>query len=74
MLECQPSGSRPSDLSEKQAKQIEQLVKERAAREPPVHGLDSRGLKKPAYVSMKMVRRAALKTAFEARRRAGAAT
>ena len=74
MLECQASGCRPSDISEKQAKQIEQLVKVRAAREPPAHGLDARGFKKPAYVSLKMVRRAALKTAFEARRRAGAAT
>ena len=74
MLECQPSGCRPSDLSEKQAKQIKQVVTDRAAREPSVHRLDCRGNKKPSYVSMRMVKRAANRTALEARRRAGAST
>ena len=74
MLKCQASGCRPSDISEKQAKQIEQLVKVRAVQEETEHAQDARGFKKPAYVSLKMVRRAATRTANEARRRAGAAT
>ena len=72
MKECQASGCRPSDITEKQAKQIGQLVKVRAGREPPAHGLDHRSFKKPAYVSLKMVRQAAARTANEARRRARA--
>ena len=73
MLECQASGCRPSDISVKQAKQIEQLVKARAVQEDAEHTQDARGFKKPAYVSLRMVRRAAAERREAAERRAGAA-
>ena len=74
MLECQPSGCRPSDLSLKQAEQIKRLVTDRTARGLPVPRLDCKGNKKPSYVSMEMVKRAADRTALQARRRAGTST
>ena len=58
MLECEASGCRPSDISEKQARQLERLVKARAVQEEADHSQDARGFKKPAYVSLRMLRRA----------------
>ena len=55
MHECQPSGSLPSDISVSQARQLAHYVRERARREEAEHPLDTRGFKKPSYVSLEML-------------------